>query len=229
MAVRLLALCALLITAVACSAELELTAATPPHDEIETPVSQPVTIAAAHEPGIRAEPSARPSDIAGFLRMRVRVLSATTADQNRAFLGWGASATGADSFGAYWDSPNTVAYSRHTDWTVGDTVVEASSSSGALPFDEWTVVQVRAVDTRTVRLEVFDEAGTLLESMAQVYGAGEFPAVGIAFRPFNDMWVDAIEVGCWVPEICDDGADNDADQLADCADPDCATSPICAP
>src|SRR6185295_11562292 len=30
-------------------------------------------------------------------------------------------------------------------------------------------------------------------------------------------------------EICTDGVDNDCDQLVDCADPNCAASPACAP
>jgi hypothetical protein len=31
------------------------------------------------------------------------------------------------------------------------------------------------------------------------------------------------------PEVCDDGIDNDCDELADCSDPDCATAPSCNP
>jgi hypothetical protein len=32
-----------------------------------------------------------------------------------------------------------------------------------------------------------------------------------------------------VPEVCNDGADNDCDGLTDCADPDCAAAPPCIP
>jgi hypothetical protein len=36
-------------------------------------------------------------------------------------------------------------------------------------------------------------------------------------------------IGSPVPEICDDGKDNDCDATTDCADPDCATNPLCMP
>jgi hypothetical protein len=32
-----------------------------------------------------------------------------------------------------------------------------------------------------------------------------------------------------VPEVCNDGLDNDCDGLSDCADPDCSINPACAP
>jgi hypothetical protein len=62
---------------------------------------------------------------------------------------------------------------------------------------------------------VFDAAGILLDSLEQVSAVGTFPDEGIALRPLNDMWVDEIELGCWVPEICTGASDNDGDLLAD--------------
>ncbi len=37
-----------------------------------------------------------------------------------------------------------------------------------------------------------------------------------------------LTITCATPEICDDGRDNDGDDLVDCVDPDCANDPACA-
>jgi len=115
-----------------------------------------------------------------------------------------------------YDGVETAAESGVLNYTLADS---ETSPDGTLDICELDSDGDGCFDTEEENISDSDTNGVAGTGTPTVDANGLVTTIAYA-TPSNNTWQNPL-VGSCLPEICDDGIDNDGDGLADCLDPDC--------